>query len=388
MKQSNEPSPSSPPHEIPKRSLLAAVSVAALAILACASLVLAGQGVLHHLSSSEPGTLTNVVTTVVGHELVTQLVTGDVHIAAGYSRAVTGNASQESIYTRPGIAAGQSVEPGAVIAVLNERPIIALVGAIPAYRALALEDTGEDVRQLQNNLNALGLTVPETGTFTRATARAVNDLFQARGFAALDASGVPVTQPTKAGVPFGSIQFFPSLPAIATSQCGSVGTPHVETVCTLQGGAPVVQASISNADVLLVELGMTVDVEFSDGTHMEGSVAALEATVAPRSSSEEADDDATASPKNPIVELEVPEGAILDFGMTGRASILISKSDKADLSVESSAIRSDDTGKSWLVDTAGEQVHVELGLCGSGRCVIAGDGVEAGMAVRLSTPNG
>lgn len=75
---------------------------------------------------------------------------------------------------------GTELGHGSVIMRVDGRPVIAIVGSVPAYRALRdlPEDmTGDDVLQLEYNLAAAGLAdaygVDVDGEFTRETAKAV-----------------------------------------------------------------------------------------------------------------------------------------------------------------------------------------------------------------------
>src|SRR5262249_4638742 len=69
---------------------------------------------------------------------------------------------------------GSTVQRDETLFKLDERPVVALYGAVPQYRALGVGMVGSDVRQLEENLAALGhkgFTVDDT--FTAATASAV-----------------------------------------------------------------------------------------------------------------------------------------------------------------------------------------------------------------------
>lgn len=81
--------------------------------------------------------------------------------------------------------AGDSVAAGDVVAEISGRPVIALPGAIPAYRNLLPGTTGRDVAQLQEALKGLGFAVGDAaGTFGRGTQHAVEQLYASRGYAA------------------------------------------------------------------------------------------------------------------------------------------------------------------------------------------------------------
>lgn len=84
-------------------------------------------------------------------------------------------------------ASGDQVDCGGVLYRVDETPVLLLCGALPAYRDLAVGATGQDVRQLNENLHALGYdTEGGDNTFTGATRDALEQLQKATG---LDVTG-------------------------------------------------------------------------------------------------------------------------------------------------------------------------------------------------------
>lgn len=76
---------------------------------------------------------------------------------------------------------GDEVRAGTVILEVSGRPMIALEGAVPAYRDLTEGDTGPDVKQLQLALQQLYGT-PQTGTFDARTVADVKKLYDNVGY--------------------------------------------------------------------------------------------------------------------------------------------------------------------------------------------------------------
>ena len=70
---------------------------------------------------------------------------------------------------------GDEVGCGGVLYRVDDRPVLLLCGAVPAYRALHPGDAGPDVRQLNRNLHLRG------ATFATATQRALEALQRRRG---------------------------------------------------------------------------------------------------------------------------------------------------------------------------------------------------------------
>jgi peptidoglycan hydrolase-like protein with peptidoglycan-binding domain len=78
--------------------------------------------------------------------------------------------------------AGDEVDCGDALYRVDERPVLLLCGAVPAYRDLRLGDAGRDVRQLNRNLHALGLGAdPDDHDFTWRTASGLRRLQARRG---------------------------------------------------------------------------------------------------------------------------------------------------------------------------------------------------------------
>ncbi len=88
---------------------------------------------------------------------------------------------------------GDKVGCGGVLYRVDDRPVLLLCGAMPAYRDLNLGDRGRDVRQLNRNLHELGRDraagvelAPDDDRFTSRTQQALSGLQHARG---LDETG-------------------------------------------------------------------------------------------------------------------------------------------------------------------------------------------------------
>lgn len=168
---------------------------------------------------------------------------------------------------RPGIVTS-AAEPGTVVgrgavlfAVANE-PVRLLVGAVPAYRDLAAGvPDGPDVRQLEENLVALGMdpgkdiTVDER--FSAATGAAIRRWQAAWGWPAIRRTGA---------LPLGSVLFQPAPVRVAQVQA-TVGT-------TVGPGAPVLTATSTNR-VVTAEVPTARQVQVRVGDQVVVTVAGL-----------------------------------------------------------------------------------------------------------------
>lgn len=81
--------------------------------------------------------------------------------------------------------AGAKVKEGDVLMTVNGRPVLALSGSVPMYRALGPGASGDDVKQLQKALRRLGFEPGAiNGTFGQGTAAAVTDWYRSKGYQA------------------------------------------------------------------------------------------------------------------------------------------------------------------------------------------------------------
>ena len=79
-------------------------------------------------------------------------------------------------------AVGSRVKVGTTLFTVNEQPVVAMYGTLPAYRDMQSGDSGTDVTQLQQSLSDLGYNPGTTdGTYGSATVTAVEAWQQAAG---------------------------------------------------------------------------------------------------------------------------------------------------------------------------------------------------------------
>src|SRR5260221_6878809 len=117
---------------------------------------------------------------------------------------------------------GAKISSGDVLYRVDDHPVLLLWGPVPAYRDLRSGDAGSDVRQLSQNLHALGYhaaagvdIAPDDNAFTSKTERALRALQQDKGLAvtgSLDLDDA-VFQPDAVRV------------AQVTSECGGPAQP-------------------------------------------------------------------------------------------------------------------------------------------------------------------
>ncbi|WP_041999888.1 peptidoglycan-binding protein [Streptomyces sp. AcH 505] len=82
-------------------------------------------------------------------------------------------------------AAGTKIKEGDVLMTVNGRPVFALSGSVPMYRALGPGSAGDDVKELQKALRRLGFDPGgSTGTYGQGTASAITAWYTSKGYEA------------------------------------------------------------------------------------------------------------------------------------------------------------------------------------------------------------
>ena len=96
--------------------------------------------------------------------------------------AISDLADEGQIVTRVPVTAGQQVAEGDVLLEVAERPTMMLVGVMPMYRNLAPGDSGQDVGQLNDALRRMGMSSPNSSSFTAQTSAAIRGLYARAGY--------------------------------------------------------------------------------------------------------------------------------------------------------------------------------------------------------------
>lgn len=164
-----------------------------LIYLGAGTVVLTGGGVAalqlikspqQHLADSQAPDL-SVLTAPVEFRVLVDTVVLRGMVGAGSSVDVTpmpigvARAVLTGVKVNPGAEFGN----GAVLVEVSGRPLIALLGAIPAYRDLLPGMSGQDVKQLQQALKSLGHNPgPVNGTFNASTKQALTSLYRKLGY--------------------------------------------------------------------------------------------------------------------------------------------------------------------------------------------------------------
>lgn len=104
-------------------------------------------------------------------------------VGTGASGGTAGESAEQRVTKAP--VAGTKVKEGDVLMTVNGRPVLALSGSVPMYRALGPGASGDDVKQLQKAMRRLGFEPGAVnGTFGQGTAAAVTDWYRSKGYQA------------------------------------------------------------------------------------------------------------------------------------------------------------------------------------------------------------
>ena len=159
-------------------------------------------------------------------------------------------------------ALGEVVERGRTLFRIDDTPVILFYGTLPAYRALTLDVQGADVKQLKENLRALGHPVNTGDLYGASTASAVRKWQKDLG---LPETGV---------VELGRVHYAAGPVRVAEHKL----EPGVEAggpVLTTTGTARMVTATVKAFDAELAKAGTRAKIESNSGRQIEGVVVSL-----------------------------------------------------------------------------------------------------------------
>ncbi|MGF3054548.1 hypothetical protein ACQUSY_11410 [Microbacterium sp. YY-03] len=99
--------------------------------------------------TASPFTYVGVTSGEVGSSISLNTVAEWTPVPVGENRA-------QGVVTSVAVAAGDEVSQGAVLYLVDERPVVIAQGAVPMYRSIGEKSVGADVAQLQQMLADLG----------------------------------------------------------------------------------------------------------------------------------------------------------------------------------------------------------------------------------------
>lgn len=265
-------------------------------------------------------------------------------------------------------AAGDVVTRGKTLYAVDDHPVPALYGSVPPYRTLKSGVSGNDVRELEENLKALGyngFTVDDD--FTSSTATAVRKWQKDLG---RDETGS--VQPSDVAIVPGDVR--------VADLKAQVGGPANGQVLTYTGTTRTVTVDLDVAKQDLVGPGVSATVTLPDGKNVAGTVTSVGSV-------------ATAKPtqqgQSAMSTIEVVV-ALADQAAAGRLDgapvdvTLVSDKRENVFAVPVGALVALAEGGYGVqvVDGAGTHVvQVQTGMFANGQVEVSGQGISVGVVV-------
>lgn len=265
---------------------------------------------------------------------------------------------------------GETLRAGSRLYSVDARPVVLLAGVLPAYRRLAVGTEGEDVRQLEQGLRALGYTgFTVDSTYSSTTSAAVRrwqkDL------------GVPQT----GEVDPADIVFGPEAARVATRKAGlgdqlGPGLPVLDTT----GTTHLVTVALDASRQGLVRRDAPVQVELPDGRVVPGQVSSVGSVA--KAAGEE-------SGKQPTLEVVVTLSPSVALDGLDQAPVEVtveSERRPGVLTVPVTALLALAEGGYGVRKTEGSTssvVPVQLGMFADGRVEVRGTPLSEGDAIEV-----
>ncbi|MBC7725809.1 MAG: peptidoglycan-binding protein [Burkholderiaceae bacterium] len=266
-------------------------------------------------------------------------------------------------------ATGTPVESGALLYTVDLAPVVAITGAVPAFRELGPGMEGADVRQLQTFLHGAGhFAYPPDGKYGSATAAAVTRWSRTLG----------ITDSTADTVPLGRVVFIPTLPQfLAPSPELRIGArvgPGEELIVGA-GTEPRFSFRVLPESVSRTVEGMPVLIQ-ADGSRWTAEVDSLAA--------------ATDSVGGTIALLRPSSGIDSICGTECTAMVtpggtavlpgtLVLVAETTGTQVPTASLQTDASGSAYLTLADGSTIVVTVLASSDGRSIV--DGIELGQRI-------
>ncbi len=300
----------------------------------------------------------------------TMLDTDEVPGDLGYGLTTTLAGRIPGVITKVPLA-GEVVGRGQSVFRVNDTPVVLMYGAVAAYRTLGPGVTGVDVRQLEDNLRALGYDAPLTGkTFTAATARTVKRWQKSLGL------------PQTGEVELGRVLFAPGKIRIDSVTVGvNQSTGDGQEVLQYTGTGRQVTARLQVSQQRLAREGTAVQIQMPDGKTVPGRVGRVYTVIEqPADSGSQAvtlieavialsDPTAAAGIEAAVVTVVFTAGERKDVLTVPIAALV--------------ALAEGGYGVEVVDRSTTHYIAVQTGLFASGRVEVTGDGLREGMAVGM-----
>ena len=248
---------------------------------------------------------------------------------------------------------GQVIERDQPLYAVDERPVRAMYGTTPLWRTIEYGQRGADVRQLNENLAALGYDLSVDEVFGRRTLAAVERWQKDRG---LDVTGT---------VTANDVVFVDGAVRV-DSVAAKLGQPAGGDVLQVTSTKRVVNTTVSQADSMRLAVGTAVQVRVNGGDPVPGEVVDVETEQSPDGGTE-----TTVTVAFDAGDQDVPESASVQVVAAGQTA-----RDVLSVPVQALVANGDRGGYGVDVvrrDGSTERVSVQVGLVADGRAQVTGD---------------
>jgi peptidoglycan hydrolase-like protein with peptidoglycan-binding domain len=276
-------------------------------------------------------------------------------------------------------AVGSTVKRGEPLFKIDERPVVALYGAVPLYRPLTVGVAGVDVKQLEENLSALGYK-----GFT------VDDKFSAGTAAAVRTWQTSLGLPATGAVEPGQVVYTPG-PVRVAAQITRVGAPAGRgeggaTVLSYTGTTRLVTVDLKVADQALAAAGGKVTVTIPGGKRVDGTITKVGTVARPEGTEAPSGQGAPpAADARITVTVDIADQQTLGTLDAAPVDIdFVSQQRERVLTVPVAALLAlPDGGYGVEIVEGGTTriVAVKPGLFAAGRVEVSGDGIAEGTKV-------
>ena len=283
----------------------------------------------------------------------------------------SGGGASTGVYTAlPSV--GQTVSRGQTLYAVNGRPIPLCFGSTPLARQLTVGVGGDDVKELEDNLIALGYGdgLTADGNFTQADATAVK-----RWQAALGVAQTGVVNPGEAVFLAGQLRV--SQVKVATGASAQAGQEIID------GTSPdhVVSVNLDARRQTIAQVGAAVDVTLPNGNRVKGTITDV-GTVATTSGS-------GAQQQTTItVTVRLADNAAAGKLDGATVTVYVTRNTHRNvLTVPITALLALQTG-GYAVETADgrhRRIPVQTGIFSNGQVEISGPGIVEGLKVLAPT---
>ncbi|GIG71165.1 peptidoglycan-binding protein [Phytomonospora endophytica] len=268
-------------------------------------------------------------------------------------------------------AAGATVRRGKALYKVDDDAVVVMYGLLPLWRELSPGTSGPDVRQLEENLEALGYTgLTVDSDYTGATADAVR--------AWQDDAGLPET----GTVAPGRVVFADGAARVAELSV-AVGGPASGPVLTYTGGKREVRVDLDVADQDLVKKGLGVAVTLPDGSTVDAEVARIGTAVQSGEAATGGEDGADTIEVNVSIKDQKALGSLDSAPVTVELTAE-TREDVLVVPVEALlALREGGYGLQLVEGGSTRIVAVTAGMFASGLVEVSGEGLAEGVLVGL-----